>query len=518
MFGEFPGYKIERVLGRGATAQVFAATRASDGLLLALKVFHPGLWDQADLRRRAMGEFKTVSSLDHPNIMRVVEPLWENANPAVALEYVDGVSLEEFQARLPYILPEVAVLVLIEVLSALEYAHSRGVIHRDLKPANILISREGRVVVSDFGLAKMRDVSRLTLSGTVLGSPDYMSPEQARGDITTEKSDLFAAAAILYFLVTGTRPFSRRTPLATLAAVCEAEAEPASRRNPKLGPELARILSRGFAKLPEDRYASASELKATLQSYLLALGLSPESFSLPLWVQSPTETALEALKTITDHLILRAEKQLAAEQFDESLETLSHLGQVAPESAALPRLMAELDDHRRGVRRRKTLLWVASGAALVTVLAGGGALLWKRTRPPEQAVVRAASSEAEIHVTQAAPIPVVQPTNATTTSATAVAPVSTAENAEPVAEVPVHKRTPARRAAAAASDTGLSVVRFQVPDDVGVFWDGRRVDPTRPLPGQKSGDHQLLLSKPGSRPIRETVTVKVTEPTIIKVR
>ena len=309
MFGEFPGYKIERVLGRGATAQVFAATRASDGLLLALKVFHPGLWDQADLRRRAMGEFKTVSSLDHPNIMRVVEPLWENANPAVALEYVDGVSLEEFQARLPYILPEVAVLVLIEVLSALEYAHSRGVIHRDLKPANILISREGRVVVSDFGLAKMRDVSRLTLSGTVLGSPDYMSPEQARGDITTEKSDLFAAAAILYFLVTGTRPFSRRTPLATLAAVCEAEAEPASRRNPKLGPELARILSRGFAKLPEDRYASASELKATLQSYLLALGLSPESFSLPLWVQSPTETALEALKTITDHLILRAEKQ-----------------------------------------------------------------------------------------------------------------------------------------------------------------------------------------------------------------
>ena len=113
MRGDFPGFKIDRVLGRGATAQVFAATRVSDGRLVALKIFHPGLWDQADLRRRAMGEFKTVSSLDHPNILRVVEPLWENSTPAVALEYIDGFSLEEFQSRLPYILPEVAVLILV---------------------------------------------------------------------------------------------------------------------------------------------------------------------------------------------------------------------------------------------------------------------------------------------------------------------------------------------------------------------------------------------------------------------
>jgi serine/threonine protein kinase len=359
MFGEFPGYpgyKIERVLGRGATAQVFAATRNSDGLLVALKVFHPGLWDQADLRRRAKGEFKTVSSLDHPNILRVVEPLWENPNPAVALEFVDGTSLEEFQARLPYILPEVAVLILLEVLAALDYAHAQGVIHRDLKPANILISREGRVVVSDFGLAKMRDVSRLTLSGTVLGSPDYMSPEQARGEATTERSDLFAAAAVLYFLVTGTRPFSRRTPLATLAAVSEAQAEPASQRNPKLSPALARILSRGLSKNPGDRFASAAVFKQALQDYLAELGLnSPDLFTLPYWLQAPTDTSLEALKTIADQLVLNIEALVAEGAFDEATDRLSHLAQVAPESAALPRLMQELDARRRNALRDRGL-------------------------------------------------------------------------------------------------------------------------------------------------------------------
>src|SRR5262249_16311971 len=149
-----------RSLGRGATAQVYAATRERDGTRVALKVFHPGLWDQESLRRRALGEVKTVLSLQHPNIVQVLEPLLDRDPPAVALEYVHGVALEEFQNRLPYILPEVAVLAIMDVLSALEHAHTQGTIHRDLKPANILVGNDGRVLVSDFGLAKMADVSR----------------------------------------------------------------------------------------------------------------------------------------------------------------------------------------------------------------------------------------------------------------------------------------------------------------------------------------------------------------------
>src|SRR4051794_9279190 len=119
-YPKYRGYRLERPLGRGATAQVYSALRESDGSRVAIKVFHPGLWDHVDSRRRAWAEFKTISALDHPNLLRVIEPLWDEESPAVALEFIDGSSLEEFQSRLPYILPEVAVLVVIEVLSALE--------------------------------------------------------------------------------------------------------------------------------------------------------------------------------------------------------------------------------------------------------------------------------------------------------------------------------------------------------------------------------------------------------------
>ncbi|MGZ3688063.1 MAG: serine/threonine-protein kinase, partial [Bdellovibrionota bacterium] len=238
---ELGDYRIDRLLGRGATAQVYLAFRRSDDFPVALKVFHPGLWDREDLKRRALSEVSTALALQHPNIVRIFEPHLDLDPPAMALEFVDGYSLEEFQGRLPYVLPEVSVLVVVEILKALEHAHAQNVVHRDLKPANIFVGNDGRVLVGDFGLARMTDVSRLTLSGTLLGSPDYMSPEQARGEISTPKSDLFSAASILYFLITGTRPFSRSSALATLAAVNDAQPEAAPRRNPKISPALARI-------------------------------------------------------------------------------------------------------------------------------------------------------------------------------------------------------------------------------------------------------------------------------------
>ncbi len=506
--GGYTGFTLERQLGRGATAQVHSAIRNSDQSRVALKVFHPGLWEQSDLRRRVVAEFRTVSALNHPNIVRVIEPLWESPSPAVVMEFIDGVSLEQFQPRLPYILPEVAVLIVIEVLSALEYAHSQGVIHRDLKPANILVSQEGRVVVGDFGLAKMQDVSRLTLSGTILGSPDFMSPEQARGDITSERSDLFAAAAVLYYLVTGTRPFSRHTPLATLAAVCDAAAEPAQRRNPKLGLELARILHQGLSKEPAARFQSATQFKSALRRYLDGVGLTQDRFSLPLWAESPTENSVEALKTITQHLILRSETLLLEERWDEVLEALAHLGQVAPESAALPRLMKELDRMRKQGRVKKVLFWLlagvcgfaGAGTSYLTILryknlpATGSVRMMKNPVPerptpllPERSKPNA--KEATIHQS------VMGAPSSTTKQAPRNAVVSKKPTSKP-----------------------LGRIEFQVPEEITIYWNGRKIDAANPLADQPVGRHQLLLVKPGNPPIRETVIVKAGEPTVIRVR
>ena len=481
---ELGDFALERQLGRWATAQVYLA-RPKNGMdnAVALKIFHPGLWDREELKRRAVAEFHAVSVLKHPNIVQMIEPFWDLDPPAVALEFIDGVSLEEFQPRLPYILPEVAVLVLIEVLSALEHAHAAGIIHRDLKPANILVSNTGRVCVSDFGLAKMTDASRLTLSGTILGSPDFMSPEQARGDVTSPRSDLFSAAAVLYFLITGTRPFSRHSPLATLAAVCESQAEPAQRRNPKLSAELAGIIRRGFSKKPEDRFGSAAEFKKALSDYLCGLGLTHERFNLPLWMRSSTEISLDAMKQISDSLIQRAETKLVEHAWDDVLGCVAHLSLVAPESAAIPRLMEELEKRQNQPKSRPYLL--AGVAAILLIGIGGWVFSQSGSEPAQTAVVRTEEIKSKHRVQRK---------------------VQTEVVARPA--VPKRNETKPRK----------SLVRFDVDPSVRVQWDGKEIDPTRPLREQTEGFHQLRLEKPGLKPIEQRIHVSSSEPNVIRVR
>lgn len=169
-----PGYQLVRELGRGATARVFEAIKHSDAQTVALKIFHPVFAADKDFSRRISSEIRATTRLQHHNIAGIIEVVAQADPPAVALEFVRGSSLFDFQARLPYVLPELSVLIVIDILKALEHAHEQGIIHRDLKPSNIIVSEQGRVVVTDFGLAKMADATSNTLSGAILGSPDYM--------------------------------------------------------------------------------------------------------------------------------------------------------------------------------------------------------------------------------------------------------------------------------------------------------------------------------------------------------
>jgi serine/threonine protein kinase len=502
---EIPGFEILRQLGRGATAQVYLAIRVSDGKKVALKIFHPGLWDQLNARRRAFQEFQALSHLHHPKIVRVLDPLWELDPPVVVMEYVDGFSLQEVQTRLPYVLPEVAVLLAIEILDALETAHERGVIHRDIKPANILVSKEGGIFVTDFGLAKVRDMTQHTMTGAILGSPDYMSPEQARGDVIREKSDLFSVAAILYFLVTGTPPFSRHSPLATLAAVAEANPEPAHRRNPKLSTELSALIHRGLAKDPQARYATASEFKLGLRNYLESLGLSSDSFTFPLWMESPSESTLQALKTITFSLIQRTETLIAQKKWDASLETISLLGQVAPDCASLPRLMTELSEARR--RRGFAALFHLENplrifaATLAATLVGSLLLgfIFLNPRTETATIPEPVPSKFEVKA-EASPA---QPTSVVLAAAPAVA------------EPPVPKPKPLTKK---KKETLRGKVKFDVAEEIRVFWDGKPVPPNEALLSQRLGLHQLRLEKPGAKPIQQEILVEEKEPTVIRVR
>ncbi|MEK7689957.1 MAG: serine/threonine-protein kinase [Bdellovibrionota bacterium] len=499
---EVGDFILDRPLGSGATAQVFLATRKSNpGARVALKVFHPGVWDQEEQRKRILAEFRTVSSLRHPNIVQVhemVAPSTSAQPPAVVMEFIDGTSLEEFQARMPYILPELAVKIMCELLAALSHAHAQGVIHRDLKPANILVRNDGRIYVSDFGLAKMRDVSKLTLSGTVLGSPDFMSPEQARGEPCSPRSDLFSAASILYFLVTGTKPFSRHTPLATLAAVNEATPESAQRRNPKISARLARIIHRGLDKNSEARFASADEFGRQLAHYLADCGMA--DFALTAWHRSPNEVTLDSLKQMAEALAVRAKHEIGTGQLDSAWESVDHLSLVAPESNLIAGLLQKIDRKRRAVRVKR--LAAPSAVLVATALLVLGAGYFWRTKPPVTAQVSIPPPQEAVRAQAPAPAPV--PMKAANVPAT-----------------PVRDQVRTSRAAPAAKKAPLlrkgGRVEFSAAEEILVYWDGKKVPSKSVLTAVNPGFHTLRLEKPGSPPMVREVEVALGEPTQIKV-
>jgi serine/threonine protein kinase len=499
---EIGGYVLDRLLGRGATAQVFLGIRSRDQKKVALKIFHAGLWDQSSQRRRALAEFQAVSALHHPNIVRLVESLLDLEPPLLVFDYVDGFSLEEFQPQLPYILPEIGALIAIEVLLALEVAHEKGIIHRDLKPANILVSREGQVRVSDFGLAKMTDISRLTLSGTLLGSPDYMSPEQAKGEEASVRSDLFAVNSILYFLVTGTRPFGRHSPLATLAAVSETQFEPAQKRNPKLSGGLAKILLRGFSKDLSQRFTSAREYRLELNRYLAGVGLDSD-FTLTEWLRAPTETTLSALKRIAHALEDRCVEAIAKKEIAPAMEALTHLSLVAPQSAALGSLTLALEKARR--QKRYRMGWIlASESRLPPAIAGSillgmvitGIVLWQDKRRTTQ-VVEVSSHDLRL------------PTAMNPVAHDRVISRLGSEAAVRAAPVPKKRRT---------RPPQFKAVKLDIPAEIRLFLDGKRIGSSDHFTTQKVGRHLVRLEKDGSEPIIRSIVVKADEPTLIRAR
>lgn len=487
MNGRVGPYILERLLGRGATASVYLAARESDGQRVALKVFHPVLGGEASLRRAAQ-EFRAVSALEHPNIVRVFAAHAELDPPALAMEYVEGDSLEQVQSRLPYVLPELSLRIGTEILRALEAAHAKGLVHRDLKPANILVSRVGEVKVTDFGHSKFIEASQATATGTVLGSPDYMSPEQALGEGATAASDVFALGSVLYFLLTGTRPFSKPSPLATLASVVRDLPEPVHRRNPKANARISQLVARAMEKDPSNRFASAQAFREEIESYLRDVGLGAELLDFAEWVRHPHEVVMDSLRSVAARCTLTAEEKIVKGQWKDALECIQHLSIVAPESPAVPRLVARIS--REKARHRRWALWLplAIGATAAVAI-----FVWAVKKPISATAVAA----------REAPPSVGAPVEASP------AVIPTPKNAPMVA-----KRPPS----APSHSPRRYPVTFDLDPSVKVYWNGELVNTRRAFAVSRTGAHKVRFEKDGAPALEHTVTVKEDEPTHIRVR
>lgn len=267
----FGDYELRTEIARGGMGVIYQARQITLDRVVAVKMLLAGPHASADETKRFRAEAEAAARLDHPAIVPIYEVGEHDGRQYLAMRYIEGVDLARRMRDHP-LPPKEAARHVADVAAAIHHAHGRGVLHRDLKPSNVIVDVQGKVHVTDFGLAKRVDVDRdLTTTGEVLGTPCYMPPEQAAGskDVSV-RSDVYSLGAILYALVTGRPPFQAETTLGTLRQVLEPHVEPAAPRtlNPAVPRDLETIVVKSLRKDPRARYASAAALAEDLERFL----------------------------------------------------------------------------------------------------------------------------------------------------------------------------------------------------------------------------------------------------------
>ncbi len=266
-------YLIQGRLGRGGMATVYRAHDPSISRDVAIKFLHASLAEDDECRDRFLREARAAGGLSHPNIVVVHDVGEIEGRPYMAMELVDGAPLSETLEKTPVLPVRDAVLIGMQLARALEYAHARGIVHRDIKPGNIMFLKDGTTIkVTDFGIAHMDDGSSThTQVGAVLGTPQYMSPEQAMGEKIDGRSDLFATGIVLYQMLAGERPFRADSLVAIAAKIVRDDPPPLAAKNAEVPAALRRVIDRCLAKKPEQRYQTGAELADALKKVLVQL-------------------------------------------------------------------------------------------------------------------------------------------------------------------------------------------------------------------------------------------------------
>ena len=256
-------YLLEERLGKGGMGEVWRAHDERLKRTVAIKLIAPHLTDDPEFLARFLREAQSIAGISHPNVVGVLDFGETNEEPFLVMEYVAGPALTDLTGE-PHE-PEKAFSLMAQAAAGAGAAHAQGIVHRDIKPANILLTQDGRAKLVDFGIALPQGVERLTLTGAALGSPHYISPEQARGDKATARSDVYALGVVLYELLTGRRPFEGAGVAAVALAHVEQDPQPPSAHVPGLDAAVDDLVLKCLAKDPQHRFADGAQLQEALQ-------------------------------------------------------------------------------------------------------------------------------------------------------------------------------------------------------------------------------------------------------------
>lgn len=275
-------YLVQKLIGEGSTSAVYMALDERLNRVVAIKLLLPNVRDTT--RKRFMQEANAAAQLNHPNIMAMYELEDDEERPFLVLEHVEGDPLSKFVPSPPATVVRLGV----QVANALHYAHEKGIIHRDIKPANIKVTPEGQIKIMDMGLALSRHTPRVTAHGMVIGTPAYLSPEQAQGQPLDARTDVYSLAIVLYEMATGRLPFTSDDIAALLLQQVKQPPQPISYHVPSFPRQLEAVIIKSLDKQPARRYQTAAQFADALES-----ALPPDR------APAPAGTGGEALKTRT---------------------------------------------------------------------------------------------------------------------------------------------------------------------------------------------------------------------------
>src|SRR6266508_3840845 len=262
-------YELEKLVGTGGMSNVYCARDRLLERKVALKVLHPHYTEDEEYVARFRHEARAVAQLSHPHIVTVIDRGEEDGQQFIVFEYVDGENLKQLVERTGPLPARRAVELALEVADALAFAHEHGLVHRDVKPQNVLLTPDGAAKVTDFGIARSLDVEHgVTQTGTVLGTSNYIAPEQASGDRAGPQSDVYSLGVVLFQLLTGRVPFDGENFVTVAMKHINEPAPSVTARRRDVPPRLAAAVSRALAKDPRDRFDSMDAFAAELEACL----------------------------------------------------------------------------------------------------------------------------------------------------------------------------------------------------------------------------------------------------------
>ncbi len=342
-------YRIQRKLGAGGMADVYLAEDQELGRRVAIKILNSRHGNDDQFIERFRREAKNAAALNHPNIVSIYDRGEAEDTYYIAMEFLDGRTLKELIVSRGAAPINVAIEYARQILSALRFAHRHGIVHRDIKPHNVLVDGEGRVKVTDFGIARA-GTSQMTEAGSIVGTAQYLSPEQARGTEVDPRSDLYSLGIVLYELLTGKTPFDGETPVEIAMKHLSNAPKPPSKLRPDIPPELDMVVLRALAKNPDDRYQSADEMEADLERVARGARVSAAT----------VDTATQVLR-----------RPAPAAAAAATAATAATMIATPPASAAPPTVIAEEEEYEEGGGERPLWPWlVAAGFVIAAIVAG----------------------------------------------------------------------------------------------------------------------------------------------------